>query len=53
MGFHGGERRAAQIAESNAKARGIDAKACVNERYLMRLEDKVFVKEIGTNDSFV
>jgi NitT/TauT family transport system substrate-binding protein len=36
----------AQIAESNAKARGIDAKSYVNDRYLKRLEDEGFVKKI-------
>jgi NitT/TauT family transport system substrate-binding protein len=35
-----------QIAESNAKARGIDAKNYVNDRYLKRLEEEGFVKRI-------
>jgi NitT/TauT family transport system substrate-binding protein len=35
-----------QIAESNAKARGIDAKSYVSDRYLKRLEDEGFVKKI-------
>ena len=35
----------AQIAETNPKARGIDAKSYVNERYLKRLEDEGFVKK--------
>ena len=36
----------AQIAETNPKARGIDAKIYVNERYLKRLEDEGFVKKL-------
>jgi len=36
----------AQIAETNPKARGIDAKSYVNERYLKRLEDEGFVKKL-------
>ena len=36
----------AQIAETNAKARGIDAKSYVNDRYLRRLEEEGFVKKI-------
>ena len=36
----------AQIAETNPKARNIDAKAYVNERYLKRLEEEGFVKKI-------
>ena len=36
----------AQIAETNAKARGIDAKVYVNDRYLKRLEDEGFVKKL-------
>jgi NitT/TauT family transport system substrate-binding protein len=36
----------AQIAETNPKARGIDAKNYVNERYLKRLEDEGFVKKL-------
>ena len=36
----------AQIAETNPKARGIDAKAYVNDRYLKRLEEEGFVKRI-------
>ena len=36
----------AQIAETNPKARGVDAKAYVNDRYLKRLEDEGFVKRI-------
>jgi ABC-type nitrate/sulfonate/bicarbonate transport system substrate-binding protein len=35
-----------QIAESNPKARGIDAKNYVNDRYLKRLEEEGFVKKI-------
>jgi NitT/TauT family transport system substrate-binding protein len=37
---------AAQIAETNPKARGIDAKSYVNDRYLKRLEDEGFVKKL-------
>jgi NitT/TauT family transport system substrate-binding protein len=36
----------AQIAETNPKARGIDAKSYVNDRYLKRLEEEGFVKKI-------
>jgi NitT/TauT family transport system substrate-binding protein len=36
----------AQIAETNPKARGIEAKSYVNERYLKRLEDEGFVKKL-------
>jgi len=36
----------AQIAETNPKARGIDAKSYINERYLKRLEDDGFVKKL-------
>jgi ABC-type nitrate/sulfonate/bicarbonate transport system substrate-binding protein len=36
----------AQIAETNAKARGIDAKSYVSDRYLRRLEEDGFVKKI-------
>ena len=36
----------AQIAETNPKARGIDAKSYVNERYLKRLEDEGFAKKL-------
>src|SRR4026209_1149019 len=36
----------AQIAESNPKARGVDAKAYVNDRYLKRLEEEGFVKKL-------
>jgi ABC-type nitrate/sulfonate/bicarbonate transport system substrate-binding protein len=36
----------AQIAETNAKARGVDAKSYVNDRYLRRLEEEGFVKKI-------
>jgi NitT/TauT family transport system substrate-binding protein len=36
----------AQIAETNSKARGIDAKAYVNDRYLKRLEEEGFVKKL-------
>jgi NitT/TauT family transport system substrate-binding protein len=36
----------AQIAETNPKARGIDAKSYINERYLKRLEDEGFVKKL-------
>ena len=35
-----------QIAETNPKARGIDAKNYVNDRYLKRLEEEGFVKTI-------
>jgi NitT/TauT family transport system substrate-binding protein len=35
-----------QIAETNPKARGIDAKSYVNERYLKRLEEEGFVKKL-------
>jgi hypothetical protein len=36
----------AQIAETNPKARGIDAKTYVSDRYLRRLEDEGFVKKL-------
>jgi NitT/TauT family transport system substrate-binding protein len=36
----------AQIAETNPKARGIDAKAYVSDRYLRRLEEEGFVKKL-------
>lgn len=36
----------AQLAESNPRARGVDAKAFVTDRYLKRLEDEGFVKKI-------
>jgi len=36
----------AQIAETNPKARGIDAKTYVNDRYLKRLEEEGFVKRV-------
>ena len=36
----------AQIAETNPKARGIDAKSYVNDRYLKRLEEEGFVKRV-------
>ena len=36
----------AQIAETNAKARNVDAKNYVSDRYLKRLEDEGFVKKI-------
>ena len=35
-----------QIAETNPKARGVDAKNYVNDRYLKRLEEEGFVKKI-------
>ena len=35
-----------QIAETNPKARGIDAKVYVNDRYLKRLEEEGFVKKL-------
>jgi len=35
-----------QIAETNPKARGVDAKNYVNDRYLKRLEEEGFVKRI-------
>jgi len=36
----------AQIAETNPKARGVDAKAYVSDRYLKRLEEDGFVKKL-------
>jgi NitT/TauT family transport system substrate-binding protein len=36
----------AQIAETNPKARGIDAKSYVSDRYLKRLEEEGFVKKV-------
>lgn len=36
----------AQIAETNPKARAIEAKSYVNERYLKRLEEEGFVKKV-------
>ena len=36
----------AQLAENNPKARGVDARAYVNDRYLKRLEEEGFVKKI-------
>jgi len=36
----------AQIAETSPKARGIDAKSYVNDRYLKRLEEEGFVKRV-------
>ena len=36
----------AQIAETNPKARGVDGKSYVTDRYLKRLEDEGFVKKI-------
>ena len=36
----------AQIAETNAKARAVDAKSYVNDRYLKRLEEEGFVKTV-------
>jgi len=36
----------AQIAESNPKARGVDGKNYVTDRYLKRLEEEGFVKKI-------
>jgi NitT/TauT family transport system substrate-binding protein len=36
----------AQIAETNPKARGVDAKAYVTDRYLKRLEEEGFVKKL-------
>jgi len=35
-----------QIAETNPKARGIDAKSYINDRYLKRLEEEGFVKKL-------
>lgn len=35
-----------QIAETNVRARGVDAKNYVNDRYLKRLEEEGFVKKI-------
>jgi ABC-type nitrate/sulfonate/bicarbonate transport system substrate-binding protein len=36
----------AQIAETNPKARGVDAHSYVSDRYLKRLEDEGFVKKL-------
>jgi NitT/TauT family transport system substrate-binding protein len=36
----------AQIAETNVKARGVDAKNYVSDRYLRRLEDDGFIKKL-------
>jgi NitT/TauT family transport system substrate-binding protein len=36
----------AQIAETNPKARGIDAKSYVSDRYLKRLEEEGFIKKL-------
>lgn len=36
----------AQIAETNPKGRGIDAKSYINDRYLKRLEEEGFVKKL-------
>ncbi|HEX9453401.1 MAG TPA: ABC transporter substrate-binding protein [Candidatus Binatia bacterium] len=36
----------AQIAETNVKARGVDAKSYVSDRYLRRLEDEGFIKKL-------
>ena len=36
----------AQIAETNPKARNVDAKSYVSDRYLKRLEDEGFVKRL-------
>ena len=36
----------AQLAETNPKARGVDAKSYVTDRYLKRLEEEGFVKKI-------
>lgn len=36
----------AQIAETNPKARGVDARSYVSDRYLKRLEDEGFIKKI-------
>jgi ABC-type nitrate/sulfonate/bicarbonate transport system substrate-binding protein len=36
----------AQIAETNAKAKSVDARSYVNDRYLKRLEEEGFVKKI-------
>jgi NitT/TauT family transport system substrate-binding protein len=36
----------AQLAETNPRARGIDAKAYVSDRYLKRLEEEGFVKKL-------
>jgi len=35
-----------QIAETNPKARGVDARNYVNDRYLKRLEEEGFVKKV-------
>ncbi|HEX2931800.1 MAG TPA: ABC transporter substrate-binding protein [Candidatus Binatia bacterium] len=36
----------AQIAETNARARGVDARNYVSDRYLKRLEEEGFVKKV-------
>ena len=36
----------AQIAETNPRARGVDARSYVNDRYLRRLEEEGFVKKL-------
>jgi len=36
----------AQIAETNPKARGIDAKSYIDDRYLKRLEEEGFVRKL-------
>jgi NitT/TauT family transport system substrate-binding protein len=36
----------AQLAETNPKARGVDARSYVSDRYLKRLEDEGFVKNL-------
>jgi hypothetical protein len=36
----------AQIAETNPKARGVDARNYVSDHYLRRLEDEGFIKKI-------
>jgi NitT/TauT family transport system substrate-binding protein len=40
----------AQLAETNAKARSVDAKNYVNDRYLKRLEEEGFVKRLWGGD---
>jgi hypothetical protein len=42
--------RAAQRRDQWESA-GHRREVCVNERYLTRLKDEAFVKDIGTNDS--
>ena len=39
-----------QIAGTNPKAKSVDAKNYVNDRYLKRLEEEGFVKKIWENE---